>query len=348
MHRVEVCIAGAGVIGLSLALELQHHGADVLVLEAAQPLAHASTAAAGMLAANDPDNPLALHPLSALSLKLYPAFLDAIRTLSQIPVPFQTRSAFQAIPPSSPRPPLSHTELHHLVPQLHPGAQRFIRLAEHSLDPRNLAAALLAAIHATRIDLQPHTPVVSITATEAGVEIRSPSTTITAKHFVDCTGSWSRVPQISPRKGQMLSVTLPPGLPLKDVVRTPDIYIVPRTLGPQAGRAIIGATVEDAGFDTTVHPADITRLLHRASELLPPLADAAVTESWAGLRPSTPDHLPLLGPHPTLPSCFVATGHFRNGILLAPATAFVLADLISGIAPSLDLSAFSPVRFPAT
>ena len=96
----------------------------------------------------------------------------------------------------------------------------------------------------------------------------------------------------------MLSVALPPSLPLHLVVRTPDIYIVPRTSGPNAGRAIIGATIEDAGFDKTVHPSDIAHLRSLAAALLPPLADAPQLEAWAGLRPATPDGLPLLGALP--------------------------------------------------
>ena len=143
----------------------------------------------------------------------------------------------------------------------------------------------------------------------------------------------------------MLSVALPASLPLDLVLRTPDVYIVPRTKGPGAGRAIIGATIEDAGFDTTVHPADIASLQAKAAALLPPLASAAVLESWAGLRPATPDGLPLLGPLRGEPRHLLAAGHYRNGILLAPATARVLADLATGVAPALDVTAFSPARF---
>jgi glycine oxidase len=142
----------------------------------------------------------------------------------------------------------------------------------------------------------------------------------------------------------MLAVSLPPSLPLRVVVRTPNIYIVPRTSGPSSGRAIIGATVEDAGFDKTLHPADIAHLRSLAAALLPPLADAPQLEAWAGLRPATPDGLPLLGALPTLPNHFIASGHYRDGILLAPATAHVMAQLLSGEAPAVDLAPFSPAR----
>jgi glycine oxidase len=142
----------------------------------------------------------------------------------------------------------------------------------------------------------------------------------------------------------MLAVSLPPSPPLHIVVRTPRIYIVPRTSGPNAGRAIIGATIEDAGFDKTVHPSDIAYLRSLAAALLSPLADAPQLEAWAGLRPATPDGLPLLGALPTQPNHFVATGHYRDGILLAPATAHVMAQLLLGETPSIDLANFSPTR----
>jgi glycine oxidase len=143
----------------------------------------------------------------------------------------------------------------------------------------------------------------------------------------------------------MLAISLPPSLPLQLVVRTPDIYIVPRTSGPHAGRAIIGATIEEAGFDKTVHPSDIAHLRSLASALLPPLANAPQLEAWAGLRPATPDGLPLLGAVPGEPGHFLATGHYRDGILLAPATAHLMAQLLSGESPSVDLTPFSPSRF---
>jgi glycine oxidase len=142
----------------------------------------------------------------------------------------------------------------------------------------------------------------------------------------------------------MLSLALPGDLPLRTTVRTEDIYIVPRTLGPDAGRAIVGATVEEAGFDRTVEPAAIESLRQRAISLIPGLAHATIVDSWAGLRPATPDRLPILGPHPTRPHHWLATGHYRNGILLAPATAKVMSDLILDRTPAISLEAFSASR----
>jgi glycine oxidase len=355
MHHPDICIAGAGIIGLSLALELTHRGMAVTVLDRSSPLSEASAAAAGMLAAGDPHNPPQLRSLAELSLSLYPVFLDRLHILSGIRVPFQTRTTLQALPHgvSSPDSELSPADLARLLPTLDPGAHRFVRLEEHSLDPRQLATALLAAVHVTTIDLRPDTPVLSTRSVNNAIEIQTPTGILHAKQFVDCTGAWasltSRMPnlQVAPKKGQMLAVSLPPSLPLQLVVRTPDIYIVPRTSGPSAGRAIIGATIEDAGFDKTLYPSDLAHLRSHAAALLPPLAGAPQLEAWAGLRPATPDGLPLLGALPTQPNHFIATGHYRDGILLAPATAHVMAQLLSGISPSVNLTPFSPTRLPS-
>jgi glycine oxidase len=352
MQQPDVCIAGAGIIGLFLALELHHRGARVIVLDRSTPLAEASTAAAGMLAAADPHNPSPLRPLSNLSLALYPTCLDRIHSLSGIRVPFQTHKTLQSQHPaeSTPRTELTAEALAHLLPTLTPHSHRFTLLDEHSLDPRQLATALLAAIPNTTIDLRPNTPVLSTRSINNSIEIQTPTSSFVAPHFVDCTGAWasatSTLPniQVTPRKGQMLSVALPSTLPLNLVVRTPDVYIVPRTTGPNVGHAIIGATIEDAGFDKTVHPSDIARLRAAAAELLPPLATAPQLEAWAGLRPATPDGLPLLGQLPNQPRHLLATGHFRDGILLAPATAHLIAQLLTNQSPAIDLAPFSPAR----
>jgi glycine oxidase len=351
----DICIAGGGIIGLSLALELHHRGARVTVLDQADPLSQASTAAAGMLAAGDPENPSQLSPLSLLSISLYPDYLARLFELSGLHVPFQTNATLQALSHESPTPSntLTDTELSHLLPQLIHSDRRFVLLEENSLDPRTLARALLAAVHATTIDLRTHTPVRLVRSLNQHVQVHTPTSTLHPAVFVDCTGAWaltsSRLPhlRVTPSKGQMLAVSLPPSFPLHFVVRSPEIYIVPRTADPIPTRAIIGATIEDAGFDKTVYPSDIASLRGRAAELLPSIADAPELETWAGLRPSTPDGLPVLGPLPGQQNHLLATGHYRNGILLAPATAHVIAQLIYNETPSIDLSAFSPNRRPS-
>jgi glycine oxidase len=352
MGNPDICIAGAGIIGLSLALELHQRGFRVTVLEKAGPLAEASTAAAGMLAAEDPHIPPALRPFADLSLTLYPGYLDRLSSFSGIKVPFQTHTTIQkdTAKPWRLRNPLCRTDLDRLLPGNTLGEGHFYLLDEKSLDPRQLATALLAAVHATSIKIQSNTPVSTTRSRDRTIEVQTPDGILHASRFIDCTGTWATTTsalsnvKVVPRKGQMLSVSLPSSLALNLVVRTPDIYIVPRTSGPDAGRAIIGATVEDVGFDKTVHPSDIAHLHSLATHLLPALADASQLEAWAGLRPATPDGLPLLGALTDRPNHFMASGHFRDGILLAPATAHVMAEILSGESPSVDLTPFSPAR----
>lgn len=349
MHHSDICIAGGGIIGLSLALELHRRGFSITVLEQREPLSEASTAAAGMLAASDPDNPMPLRKLADLSLSLYPAFLSRLHELSGIAVPFQTATTLQSHTSASPD-TLSSEALSEILPPLTSRDHYFTLIDEHSLDPRNLAASLLAAVRASAIDLQPGTRVLSAQSIDDSVEINTTHGIFHAAQFINCTGAWATHSTLSPnlaiapKKGQMLAVALPPSLPLHLVVRTHGMYIVPRTIGPNAGRAIIGATIEDVGFDKSVHPANVENLRALAAALLPAIADAPQLEAWAGLRPSTRDGLPFLGPSSDQRNQFIAAGHYRNGILLAPATAHVMAQLLTGEPPPIDLSDFSPVR----
>ena len=339
MGSPDYLIAGAGIVGLSLALELDRRGAAVTVIDAGQAMQQTSSAAAGMLAVDDPANPPALHALASLSASLYPGFLDHIAELSGIRVPFQTTATLESGPPED-----SLRNPRELVPSLHPGELHFHLLEERSVDPRQLAAALLAAVRATRIDFREHTSLQRLSATPHSVRVETSNGVFEASHLIDCMGSWSPAP-VAPRKGQMLAVRIPDGVALACVIRTPDIYIVPRTDGPNAGRAIIGATIEDAGFDLTVHALDILTLNAKAVRLLPAFARAEFLESWSGLRPATADGLPILGPAPRQLRYLLATGHFRNGILLAPATALVISQLLHNEQPKIDLAPFAASRF---
>jgi glycine oxidase len=123
-------------------------------------------------------------------------------------------------------------------------------------------------------------------------------------------------------------------------VRTPDVYLIPRS----DGRMLIGATSEEAGFDKRTVVETIQKLRQSALDLVPRLADARILEAWAGLRPGTPDALPILGATAT-PGYFVATGHYRDGILLAPITARIMTRVITGESPQFDLSKFAASRF---
>jgi glycine oxidase len=313
------------VIGLSLALELRMRGHGVTVIEARRAMRQASWAAAGMLAAEDPHNPAALLPLSRLSVELYAEYLRRVEALSGKDVPFQTES---------------------VVEHLEDG--RVVRRAERSVDPRQLGTALVGAVRASGVVVvEEDSGGFAASVTGGGVEIRTErGLVLHADCLVHAAGAWSE--GVRPRKGQMLRVAMPPGVAIEEVHRRADVYLVPRTKGPQAGTALIGATVEDVGFDLSTRDADLEELRRLAAELVPVFGDAARTpmvEAWAGVRPGTPDGLPLIGALRGSRREFVATGHFRNGILLAPATAVVVADLIEGRPERVDLGPFQANRF---
>jgi glycine oxidase len=138
----------------------------------------------------------------------------------------------------------------------------------------------------------------------------------------------------------MLCLVMPERELIRHVIRSLHVYLIPRS----DGRLLVGATVEEAGFDKRTDTATIQRLHKSAIELVPKLADAKILEDWAGLRPATPDALPILGAT-AIPGYYAATGHFRDGILLAPITAEVMTAVIEGRNPEHDLTAFSPARF---
>ena len=353
METAEVVIAGAGIIGLSLALELASRGVSVTALERGRAMSESSWAAAGMLAGADPENPPQLNKLARLSLDLYPDFLAQIEPLSRKKVPLRTQAAIQPLHDpdancSNSR-KLTLAEVQALVPGFRCRHDSFLLLDEASLDPRDLCAALPVAAAAAGARLIEDSPVISVDIENTGIVVRTAASAIAAKHFVNCAGAWAESrslgrmptghPRVNPAKGQMTTVRLRGSEMLTHVLRTPEIYLVPRG----DGRVTVGATVEDAGYDKSVDPYAIAGLLKAAAELWPPIAEAEILESWAGLRPGSSDQLPLIGPS-LEPNTWIATGHFRNGILLAPGSARLLAQLISGETPEIDPAPFAPDR----
>jgi glycine oxidase len=340
----DVIIAGAGIIGVSLALELLQRGATVLVLDRAEPGSEASSAAAGMLAPADPETPEALRPLAVESARIFAAFVQRIESAAGIQVDFRRVGTIALMPgPAAPREyrGLSATELQLLEPSIHRSEHSAYFVREDSVDPNLLTRAALVAAQTLGVEIRGHTSVTEMRARDSAVEILTERDSFSAASAVDCRGAWAGAP-VRPRKGQMLYV-LPQATLLQHVLRTPEVYVVPRS----SGKILIGATVEDVGFDKSVDPSTIRQLLHDAAKYLPELSSAPVTQSWAGLRPGTPDDLPIIGPTDK-PRVFTATGHFRNGILLAPVTAQIMADLVQDRPSPLDIRAFSPDRFRST
>lgn len=351
-----IAIAGGGIIGLACALLLSDRGRKISLFEAGEAVREASWAAGGMLAVEDPENPAALLPFSRYSRARYPSFLERIEALSGCRVPFRTYQTVQIADPARPNSagtPLSRDEALSLIPGLADGNHTYLLLEEASLDPRELCTALRTAAAAAGVAIYEYEPVLSVAVAGEASLLTTPRRVLHADAFVNCCGAWAASllasSPVAPSKGQMLVVAQPAGSRLTRVLRSPEVYLIPR--GPFSnnddGRIVIGATVEDAGFSKLVEPAVLSLLRRRAAALWPPAADAPELESWAGLRPGTPDGLPFVGqvggddgdaPH------FLAAGHHRNGILLAPGTAHVIADLVSGRTPGIDLAPFSPHR----
>jgi glycine oxidase len=342
MRSPDAAIAGAGIIGLSIAIELRNRGAQVLVLDRQQPGEEASSAAAGMLAPADPETPVALRPLAFESSRLFPDYVQRLEGSSGMKVDFRrqgTISFFEgsAVPPQYSR--LSSEELSQLEPALAPRGRAAFFVREETVDPALLVRAAASAAARSGVEIRCNSAVEEIRVKGAQIEIVTGSERLQARAVVNCRGAWSGAP-VRPRKGQSLYVQPKRGGLLQYVVVAPEVYMVPRS----SGKILIGATVEDVGYDKTVQPETVQSLYLAAGELVPELASAPITDSWAGLRPGTPDDLPLLGETET-PGVFIASGHFRNGILLAPVTAHIMADLIEGKRAPMDISTFSPLRF---
>jgi len=337
----DTIISGAGIIGVSLALELRNRGQQVLVLDRGEPGREASSAAAGMLAAADPETPPALRPMAIASAEMFPQYVQNLESAAQMQVDFRrlgTIALLEEAAASREYKRLSANDLQLLEPALRVQGLTAFFVEEDSVDPLLLMQAALAAARNLGIEIRGHAAVKDIRARGGNLEVLSEAGQFTARSVVNCQGAWSGAP-VRPRKGQMFYVQPQTGL-LQHVLRTPDIYIVPRS----TGKILIGATVEDVGFDKSVDTSTIQYLHKAAATYLPELATAAHTQSWAGLRPGTPDDLPIIGPTETH-GVFIASGHFRNGILLAPITAQIVADLLEDRRSQLNISAFSPARF---
>jgi glycine oxidase len=340
----DVIIAGAGIIGLSTALELRHRGMQVLLLDRGQPGKEASGAAAGMLAPHDPETPKALRPLALASAQLYPEYVEVLEGASGTKVDFRRHGTITMVADHDLPEPyhrLPPEELSRLEPALvtHGGSAFFVQ--EDVVDPVLLVEAARIAAKRAGVEIVTDTNVEKIVGRLARVEVVTGTEVIVAAAVVNCRGAWSGTP-VKPRKGQSMYVLPRNAGLLQHTIVAPDVYLVPRS----SGKVFIGATVEDVGYDKSVNPATIRDLHQSAAKLVPELGSAKIIDSWAGLRPGSPDDLPLLGATET-EGVFVASGHFRNGILLAPLTARIMADLVEEKPLLVDISAFSPSRFAA-
>ena len=367
MRALDVVVVGGGVMGCGIALRLCQAGARVTVLERAIPGAEASSAAGGILAPQEEaEGPGPFLALCLRSRALYPDFAAELLALTGINVNYLPSGVLHLAFDAAGEGRLEATAawqraqglrvellgpeaLHALEPHLSRQVRRAARFVDdHQVDNRLLTRALTMA--AARVGAAFRTGYVRGVVEEHGraVGVDLDGETLRADAVVIAAGSWSGLVQgvaldprvVRPARGQM--VQLQTRLPLfSHVVFSDRGYLIPRV----DGRVLAGSTLEFSGFEKNVTAEGLHRILSLALELCPALATAPVQETWAGLRPYTDDHLPILGAGP-LPGLFLATGHFRNGILLAPLTARLMAQAVLGEPPDVDLEPFRFNRFP--
>ncbi|MBF2076206.1 MAG: glycine oxidase ThiO [Synechococcales cyanobacterium C42_A2020_086] len=355
----DILILGGGVIGLAIAVELKLRGASVTVLSRDSQQA-ATQAAAGMLAPGaEAIPPSPMLDLCQRSHALYPDWISKLEQLSGTathywscgilaPV-YRAPAEGDTAASTASRQWLDRQAIHYAQPNLDPAiVGGWWYPEEGQVDNRALAQALLLAAQTLGVSIQEGITVTAIQQRHSQVDcLKTSGGDWQAGHYILATGAWSQallpVP-VQPRKGQMLAVQGPQieprELPLQRILYGEDIYIVPR----RDGRIVLGATCEAVGFTPYNTPRGLQSLLNAAIRLYPPLQDYPIQETWWGFRPTTPDELPILGSSPCS-NLTLATGHHRNGILLAPITAQLIADHVSHSLTDSLIDAFSWQRF---
>jgi glycine oxidase len=366
--RADVVVVGAGVQGSSVALRLAQAGRRVMVLERAVPGAEASSAAGGILSPGvEAVEPGPFYALCRASLERYPAFAREVEALSGMSVGLRGGGTLEvALDDAHARVLAARAEklLRHGLPvevldeealrRLEPGVSREARGALHfadeaSLDPRLLGRAVYVA--AARAGATFVTGQVRRIRTEGGrvAGVDHEAGRIDAPLVVLAAGSWSLLVEghglpagaVRPVRGQIAVLDTRPPL-LTRVVFSGHGYVVPRA----DGRVLCGSTMEEVGFEKAVTAGGLRHVLDVAIGIAPALERAPVVETWSNFRPASPDGEPILGAG-AVPGLLYATGHTRNGILLAPITADALAAAALGAPPPVDLAPFSPARLAA-
>lgn len=362
----DAVVVGGGIIGCAVAWRLAGEGLSVVLVERGEIGREASWAAGGILTpVHLAEYPTPLASLCLASMKLYEPWVRELRELSPLDLEFRVTGMLVAVFDDAaasaartleewkrrhgqPVERLSREEALALEPRLAPSIREALLLPDIAQIRNHRAAPALAAAAARRgVEIRLQTPVTGFLRVPGRVTgVKTSRGDLYAGTTVLAAGAWSGELAgsvgldlaVRPVRGQILLTEAAPGFCTRVVLDT-DTYVVPR----QDGRLLIGSTVEEVGFDRSVTLEGVRHLSGRAAAILPESARLPLLGSWAGLRPATPDRLPFLG-RGGMEGFLLATGHFRNGILLAPLTAQVVADLLLGRPPSVPLEPFDPLR----
>lgn len=363
---VRVLVVGAGVIGAAVADELSRRGADVVVADMRTPAAGSTQAAAGVLAPWIEAHSGGLLDLGEASLRLYDAFIARVSDESGVSVEYQRRGTLEVALTGAQEDALRRDALRYAAtgvthawldeaalraaePGVGPDARAALLLPEQGyVQARALTDALLQAAGSRGAVCHTAARVTRLTPSATGVTADTPAGPLQADTAVLAAGSWSSddafapvaATPVTPVRGQLLHLAAPEPLATR-VLWGIDCYLVPW----QDGSLLVGATVEHVGFDERPTEAGIEGLRRAAAALLPASAAATLQDVRVGLRPGTADHLPIIGRAAASSRVVFATGHYRNGVLLAPLTAGLVADLLLDGREGPELRVTSPARF---
>ena len=354
-----IVIVGAGLCGLGIGWYLARAGRAVTLLDRGEAGRGASWAAGGMLAPHVEAEPgeEGLLPLSLESRAMWADFADELEAATGMAVDYRREGTLVVAPDRDEAERLEYLYRYHrdlgLEIQWLSGleARRREPHLSRKVDNRKVVAALKDAFLKSGGTLREHCPALGIeTANGRATGVQTPQGVVAADSVVLAAGAWSRDldglpeavrPPVRPLKGQMLAVRMPTEAPLlRHVVWVPDGYLIPRL----DGRLLVGGTVEEMGFDDSNTAGGLYEILKNAWEALPGIYDLPLVECWAGFRPASRDDAPLLGPT-ALEGLVMATGHHRNGVLLAPITAQTVSQFVmTGRVPA-SIEPFLPTRF---